>query len=75
MFKPAASGGCLISKEIALLNFFFIAGQSNHSGKFKHLKYSENVNFEGTSSVDSILIPPETLNVLQTLLTITDYAQ
>ena len=23
---------------------------------FKHLKYSENVNFEGTNSVDSILV-------------------
>ena len=35
---------------------FFIAGQSIHSRKFKHLKYSENVNFEGTNSVDSISI-------------------
>ena len=26
------------------------------SGKFKHLKFSENVNFEGTSIVDSILV-------------------
>ena len=25
------------------------------SAKFKHLKFSENVNFEGTNSVDSIL--------------------
>jgi len=33
-----------------------IAGQSIPSGKFKHLKYSENVNFEGTNSVDSILM-------------------
>ena len=28
---------------------------STRSGKFKHLKFSENVNFEGTSSVDSFL--------------------
>ena len=34
---------------------FVIVGQTVHSGKFKHLKYSENVNFEGTNSVDSIL--------------------
>ena len=25
------------------------------SGKFKHLRFSENVNFEGTNSADSIL--------------------
>ena len=35
---------------------FVIAGQSIHSGKFKHLKYSENVNFKGTNSADSILV-------------------
>ena len=29
--------------------------QSVHSGIFKHLKCSENVNFEGKKSVDSIL--------------------
>ena len=26
------------------------------SGKLKHLKFSENVNFSGTNSVDSILV-------------------
>ena len=34
---------------------FVLSGQSINSGKFKHLKYSENVNFEGKNSVDSIL--------------------
>ena len=55
MFEFAAPGGYLISKEIALLNFFVFAGQNVHSGKFKHLKYSENVKFSGTNSIDSIL--------------------
>ena len=31
------------------------AGQSVNSRKFKHLKYSENVNFAGTNKVDSSL--------------------
>ena len=32
-----------------------LSGQSIHSGKFKHLKYSENVKFTGTNYIDSIL--------------------
>ena len=35
---------------------FVIAGQSIHSGKFKYLKYSENVNFAGTNNFESILV-------------------
>ena len=34
---------------------FVIAGQSILRGKFKHHKYSENVNFEDTNNVDYIL--------------------
>ena len=35
---------------------FVVAGQSIYSRKAKHLKYSEDVNLEGTNSVDSILV-------------------
>ena len=35
--------------------YFVFKGQSIYSGKVKYLGYSENVNFEGTNSVDSIL--------------------
>ena len=55
MFEFASTGGCGNSKPIALLTSFVIAGQSIHSGKFKHHKYFENANFEGTNSVNSIL--------------------
>ena len=41
----------ITSKEIALFNLFALF----HSGKFKHHKYSENVNFEETNNVVSIL--------------------
>ena len=56
MFEFGATARCVISKEIALkeitlFNLLF----SIVSGKFKHHKYSENVNFEGTSKVVSIL--------------------
>ena len=34
---------------------FTFAGQSVHSGKFKHPKYSENVKFAGKNIVNSIL--------------------
>ena len=34
----------------------FEFGQSIPNGKFKHLEYSENVNFEGTNSLDSIFV-------------------
>ena len=54
MFEFAALGGCCITKEIALLTCFVFAGQSIYSGKFKHLKNSENVNFAGTNNADSI---------------------
>ena len=35
-----------------------IAVQSINSGKFKHLKYSKTVNFEGTNNADFILVTP-----------------
>ena len=38
---------------------FNTAGHSIHSGKFKYLKYSENVNFAGINSTDSILMTLE----------------
>ena len=57
MFGFGATGRYVISKEIAskeitLFKLLF----SIVSGKFKHHKYSENVNFEGTSNVVSILV-------------------
>ena len=58
MFEFGATVGCgalkeIVSKEVALPNlFFFITG-----GKFKHHKYSENVNFEKTNNVISNLNP------------------
>ena len=56
MFEFGATGRSVISKEIAskeitLFNLFF----SIVSGKFKHHKYLENINFEGTSYIVSIL--------------------
>ena len=47
--------GALSQKRSLSLTCFVFAGQNVHSGKFKHLKYSENVNFAGTNNVDSIL--------------------
>ena len=47
--------GAVSEKRLLSSTCFVVAGQSIHSGKFKHLKYSEIVNFEGTNSVDSIL--------------------
>ena len=45
----------VVSKKRSLSSTYFIlAGQSIHSRKFKHLKYSENVNFEGNSISTSI---------------------
>ena len=48
--------GALSQKRSLSLTCFVFAGQNVHSGKFKHLKYSENVNFAGTNNVDSILV-------------------
>ena len=46
--------GALSQKRSLSLTCFVFAGQNVCSGKIKHLKYSENVNFEGTNNVDSI---------------------
>ena len=55
MLEFVAPDGCRISKEILLSeNFFVLVGQSVHSGKFKNLKHSENVEFAGTNNIDSI---------------------
>ena len=48
--------GALSQKRSLSLTCFVFAGQNVHSGKFKHLKYSENDKFSGTNSVDSILV-------------------
>ena len=47
--------GAVSQKRLLSSTCFVIAGQSFHSGKFKHLKYSENVNFAGTNNFESIL--------------------
>ena len=47
--------GALSQKRSVSLTCFILTSQNVHSGRFKHFKYSENVNFEGTNSVDSIL--------------------
>ena len=47
--------GTLSRKRLLSLPCFIFAGQNVHSGKFKHLKYSENVNFVGTNNVKFIL--------------------
>ena len=41
-------------KQVKESNLFWDNAPTK-SGKFKHLKYYENVNFAGTNSVDSIL--------------------
>ena len=48
--------GIVSQKRLFFSTGFVIAGQSIQSGKFKHLKYFENVNFEETSNVVSILV-------------------
>ena len=48
--------GVLSEKKLLPLASFVLAGQSIQSRKFKHLKYSENVNFIGTNDFESILI-------------------
>ena len=55
MFEFAAPVGALSQKRSLSLTFFDFAGQNAHSGKFKHLKFSENVKFSETNSIDSIL--------------------
>ena len=55
MFEFAASGGVLSQKRLhqkrsLFWNCLVIAG-----GKFKHLKFLENVKFEETNNIDSIL--------------------
>ena len=56
MFEFAAPVGTLSQKRLLFLTCFVFAGQNVHSGKFKHITYSENVNFAGTNDVDSILV-------------------
>ena len=47
--------GALSQKRSLSLTCFVFASQNVHSGKFKHLIFSENDKFSGTNSVDSIL--------------------
>ena len=51
----------LSQKRLLSLTCFVFACQNILSGKFKHLKYSQNVNFTGTNNVDSILVVKSTL--------------
>ena len=48
--------GAITQKGLFSEHFVVFASQSIHRGKFKHLEYSENVNFVGTNSIDSILV-------------------
>ena len=48
--------GAISQKRWPSETCFVFAGQNVNSGKFKHLKYSENVKFTGTNYIDSILI-------------------
>ena len=68
MFEFCASVGCgiskaIASKEIALFNSF-----CSMSGKFKHHKKSENVNFYETNDAVSILEVIELPTKQKTLL-------
>ena len=47
--------GAISQKRWPSETCFVFAGQNVNSGKFKHLKYSENVKFAGTNYIDSIL--------------------
>ena len=49
--------GAVSQERLLSSTCFVIAGQSIYLySKFKHLKYSENVNFTGTNSIESILV-------------------
>ena len=48
--------GAISQKRWPSETCFVFAGQNVNSGKFKHLKYSENVKFTGTNYIDSILV-------------------
>ena len=48
--------GAISQKRWPSETCFVFAGQNVNSGKFKHLKYSENVKFAGTNYIDSILV-------------------
>ena len=56
MFEFAAPVDTLSQKRSLSLTCFVFAGQNVLSGKFKHLKFSENVKFSGTNCIDSILV-------------------
>ena len=56
MFEFAALVGAVSQRRLSCSTCFVIAGESTNSGKFKHFKDSENVNFEETSNVVSILV-------------------
>ena len=53
--------GAISQKRWPSETCFVFAGQNVNSGKFKHLKYSENVKFTGTNYIDSILTFSEDL--------------
>jgi len=53
IFEFGSIGGYNISKKLLSSTYSYRI----HCGKFKHLKYSLNVNFEETNSVILILVP------------------
>ena len=61
MFEFAAPVGALSQKRSLSLTCFVFAGQNVHSRKFKHLRYSENVNFARTNYFESFLVICSTL--------------
>ena len=56
--------GAISQKRWPSETCFVFAGQNVNSGKFKHLKYSENVKFSGTNNIDSILGSPPNFEYL-----------
>ena len=55
--------GAISQKRWPSETCFVFAGQNVNSGKFKHLKYSENVKFTGTNYIDSILAAWEWMGI------------
>ena len=56
MFEFAASGGAVSQKRLHQKRSLFSNCSVVVGGKFKHLKFLENVKFEETNNIDSILV-------------------
>jgi len=48
--------GAVSQKRFSPKLVLFFRSLNIHSGKFKHLKYFENVKFAGTNNIESILV-------------------